>query len=125
MAHLYHVRRMFGGSLAQAWLNAAVALQFVDGVPEAYGAARKEVEILFRLLDRQQAFRVERIPNSTHIVRLHVADTNLEEFRDRLRQRNILLPPVVPGQGRLALKINPSLRRSCAQDLADAFLAAV
>jgi threonine aldolase len=123
--NLYHTRRMFGGSLAQAWPHAAVALQFVDGFLEAYRAAWQEAEILFHILDGHRVFRVERIPNGTHIVRLHVADTNLEQFRDRLRQHHIHLPPVISGQGWFSLKINPSLNRACAQDLADAFRAAV
>ena len=36
---LYHQRRMFGGSLAQAWPQAAVALHYADGFLEAYSAA--------------------------------------------------------------------------------------
>ena len=122
--NLYHTRRMFGGSLAQAWPNAAVALQYVDGFLEAYGAAWREAETLFQRLDGHHPFRVEHIPNGTHIVRLHVADTNLDAFSKRLRQRHIHLPPVIPGQQCFALKINPSMNRSCGQALAEAFVAA-
>jgi hypothetical protein len=80
---------------------------------------------LFQILDAHRAFRVERIPNGTHIVRLHVARTNLESFINRLRQRHIHLPMVPSHQAWLPLKINPSLNRACAHDLADAFIAAV
>lgn len=119
---LYHVRRMFGGSLAQAWPNAAVALHFVDGFLEAYRVAWHEAEILFHRLDAHPAFRVERIPHGTHIVRLHVAGVDLAPFRERLCQRHIHLPSVPAGQGWVALKINPSLRPGCAQTVADAFI---
>ena len=122
--NLYHTRRMFGGSLAQAWPNAAVALQYVDGFLEAYGAAWRQAETLFQLLDGHHPFRVERIPNGTHIVRLHVVDTHLEAFSKRLRQRHIHLPPVIAGQQCFALKINPSINHSCGEALAAAFVAA-
>jgi threonine aldolase len=122
--NLYHTRRMFGGSLAQAWPNAAVALQYVDGFLEAYGAAWRQAEILFRCLDGHHPFRVEYIPHGTHIVRLHVADTNLEALSDRLRQRDIHLPPVIAEHDCFALKINPSLNRSGGEALAEAFVEA-
>ncbi len=123
--NLYHIRRMFGGSLSQAWPYAAVALQFVDGFLDAYRTAWHEAETLFRLLDAHPAFRVAHIPNGTHIVRLHVAETDLEQFRDTLRQCNIHLPPALPGPDGLPLKINPSLNRAGGREIAQAFLAAV
>jgi threonine aldolase len=123
--NLYHVRRMFGGSLAQAWPHAAVALQFVDGFIDTYETAWQTAQTLFQMLDEYHAFRVEYIPNGTHIVRLHVADADLESFRQRLCAQHIALSPAIAKQGYFVLKINPSLNRSCAQAVADAFLAAV
>ena len=122
--NLYHVRRMFGGSLAQAWPNAAVALQFVDDFIDTYRAAWQEAEALFAMLHEHHAFRVEPIPHGTHVVRLHVSGTPLEDFRNRLAQQHMHLPAVRPGQAWFPLKINPSLNRTCARDVADAFLAA-
>jgi hypothetical protein len=116
---------MFGGSLAQAWPNAAVALHYIDEFLEAYRSAWQEAEALFAMLDQHEAFRVERIPNGTHVVRLHVSGTPLEDMRNRLMQRRIHLPTVTSGQSWFNLKINPSLNRSCARDLADAFIAAL
>ena len=37
--NLYHQRRMFGGSLRQAWPYAAVALHYLDGFGERFGRA--------------------------------------------------------------------------------------
>jgi threonine aldolase len=122
--HLYHVRRMFGGSLPQAWPTAAVALQFADGFLDAYRCAWEQAEILFNCLDAHPAFRIERIPNGTHIVRLHVTGTNLASFRDTLSQRHIHLPPVPAGQDYVPLRINPSLNRSSGKDIAQALIAA-
>ena len=102
--NLYHMRRMFGGSLAQAWPHAAVALQFVDGFVDAYQTAWQAAQTLFQILNDHHAFRLEHIPNGTHIVRLHVADTNLESFRKRLRTQHIYLPPVATEQSWFTLK---------------------
>jgi threonine aldolase len=125
MESLYHTRRMFGGSLAQAWPQAAVALHFADSFLPEYGAAWEAAEVLFRILNDQPGLRVERIPDGTHIVRLHVADTDLEQFSNRLAEHDIHLPPVEPGEGWFTLKINPSLNRASAQDVAERFVAAL
>ncbi len=122
--NLYHSRRMFGGSLPQAWPYAAVALQFVDSFMEDYRQAWRQAEILVERLDAHPAFQVEWIPDGTHIVRLHVSDTNGEAFRNKLSQHRIELPAAVPGQTSFALKINPSLNRSSGIEVADAMMAA-
>lgn len=123
--NLYHIRRMFGAGLPSAWPFVAVALHFVDGFLDAYTAAWQQAETLFQRLGEHAAFQVEPIPNGTHIVKLHVAGTNLEQFREQLRQWNIHLPPAHASLGGFSLKINPSLNRSSGQDIAQAFLAAV
>jgi threonine aldolase len=123
--NLYHVRRMFGAGLPWVWPYAAVALQFVDDFIEEYTTALQTAETLFQLLENQRSFRIEKIPNGTHIVKLHVSGIELDQFRTELQQRNIHLPHAQPSWGGFALKLNPSLNRTSAQELADTFLAAV
>ncbi len=123
--NLYHVRRMFGAGLPWVWPYAAVALQFVDGFIEEYSAALQTAESVFQLLAQHPSFRVEKIPNGTHIVKLRVSGTDLDQFRTTLLQHNIQLPSPQHSWGGFALKINPSLNRISAQELADTFLSAV
>jgi threonine aldolase len=123
--NLYHMRRMFGGGMPQVWPCAAVALHFVDGFLEDYRAAWQRAERIWQHLDTHPAFRVEYIPNGTHVVKLHVDTTELKSFHARLHQHHIHLPPVPPGQNVLTLKINPSLNRASEQDIAQAFMAAL
>jgi threonine aldolase len=123
--NLYHIRRMFGGGMPQVWPCAAVALHFADSFLDDYRAAWQRAEDLFQRLEAHPGFQVEYIPNGTHIVKLHVATTDLEAFRDKLYQHHIHLPPALPGQGVLALKINPSLNCASGQDIAQAFIAAL
>lgn len=121
---LFHVRRMFGSGLPGAWPYAAVALEFVDDFLDEYQAAWRKAESIFQTLAGHPAFRVEPIPDGTHIVPVHVSGTDPERFRDRLRRRNIHLPQA-RWQGGFWLKINPSLNRMAAQDVARAFVAAL
>ena len=122
--NLFHVRRMFGSGLPGAWPYAAVALEFVDDFLEQYMSAWRKAESLFRILADHPAFRVEPIPDGTHIVPVHVSGTDPERFRDRLARRNVHLPQA-RRPGGFWLKINPSLNRTSAQDVARAFVAAL
>jgi threonine aldolase len=49
---LFHQRRMFGGSLRQAWPYAAVALHYLDGFDGRFERAVAAAETLFRALSR-------------------------------------------------------------------------
>ena len=126
---LYHIRRMFGAGLPWVWPYAAVALQFADSFIEEYTAALQQAEEMFQLLEAHPAFRVEKIEQGTHIVRLHVssdiAKAGLDQFRATLQQANIHLPSAQHSWGGFALKLNPSLNRRSSQDLAQAFLNAL
>ena len=122
--NLFHARRMFGGGLPGAWPFAAVALEFVDDFLEQYTLAWRKARDLFRALARHPAFRVEPIANGTHIVPVYVSGTHPERFRERLAGRNIHLPQA-RLQGGFWLRVNPSLNRMSAEDVAQAFEAAL
>lgn len=122
---MYHLRRAFGGSMAQAWPCAAVAIRFVDGFMHEYAAAWKKAQALFEVLQQHGAFRIEAIPNGTHVVKLHVPGYDPDRFRDRLRRGNIHIPPAQQNRPVFALKINPSLNRARIEHLAQAFTDAV
>ena len=122
--NLFHVRRMFGSGLPGAWPFAAVALQFVDDFLEQYAFAWRKARDLFRALARHPAFRIEPIANGTHIVPLYVSGTDADRFRERLARGNIHLPQA-RRQGGFWLRVNPSLNRMSAEDVARAFVAAL
>ena len=123
--HLYHTRRMFGGGMPQVWPCAAVALHFAEGFLDDYRAAWGRAQEVLQQLQAHPKFRVEYIPNGTHIVKLRVDTSDIGAFRDKLAQRQIYLPSAPPGERELALKINPSLNRASAQEVAKAFIAAL
>ena len=122
--NLFHVRRMFGGGLPGAWPHAAVGLHFVDDFLEQYTLAWGKARDLFRALSGHPAFRVEPIANGTHIVPVYVSGTDPDRFRERLAGQNIHLPRA-RWQGGFWLRINPSLNRMSAEDVARAFVTAL
>ena len=122
--NLFHVRRMFGSGLPGAWPFAAVALEFVDDFLEQYTFAWRKAKELFQALASHPAFRIEPIANGTHIVPVYVSGTHPDRFRERLARQNIHLPQA-RRQGGFWLRINPSLNRMSAEDVARAFVAAV
>ena len=122
--NLFHVRRMFGGGLPGAWPHAAVGLQFVDDFLEQYTLAWGKAKDLLRALSGHPAFRVEPIANGTHIVPVYVSGTDPDLFRERLGAQNIHLPRA-RWQGGFWLRVNPSLNRMAAEDVARAFVTAL
>jgi len=122
---LYHIRRMFGGGMPQVWPFAAVAYQYVDSFLDDYTETVKQADELFELLGENQAFRVEKIPNGSNVLKLFVDVDDRAKFRQNLRERNIIIPKQDHSFKGFKIKINPSLLRSKPIKLAEAFMASL
>ena len=81
---LYHQRRMFGGSLRQAWPYAAVALHFLDGFSERFERAAATAYHLWDALAKYQNCEVLRSPTATNVTRLRVTDRGAAALPERL-----------------------------------------
>jgi threonine aldolase len=120
---LYHVRRMFGGALWEAWPYAAVARHYADGYLERLTAAVRVSEAFIGLLSKDARFAIERVPNGTSAFRMRPR-TDPAAFRERLRTRGITLP-AADGDG-FWLRVNETvLAAPSAEALADAFQSAL
>ena len=62
---LYHTRRMFGGGMPQVWPFAAVALHYVDSFIEDYKKALIVADRFMQILQKNNVFHIEKIPNGT------------------------------------------------------------
>lgn len=93
--NLYHQRRMFGGSLRQAWPYAAVALHYLDGFGERFERAAAAAETLFQALHRQSGCEVERPATVTNVTRLRVFGADAESLPERLLARGIATRPAM------------------------------
>jgi threonine aldolase len=117
---MFHARRMFGGSLANAWPFAAVALHYFRGFGDRYGRAVRISEEFIRAITRHDAFTVERVPRATNLFRLGVRGTDAQAFQQRLAARGVTLS--APQRGTFTVGVNETLNRTTAAELADAFV---
>ena len=118
---LFHVRRMFGGALWNAWPFAAVARHFAEGFLERYARAVRVSEDFARAL--REPFRVERIPGGSHLFYLRAAGADLARLRERLVADRIHAPEPIAHEAApaLPLGVNESWNRTTGTALAEAF----
>jgi threonine aldolase len=122
---LFHTRRMFGGSLPQAWpqiaLIAASAERFQDDYARAWQVARD----FLQLLESDGRFKVRQLPNGTSRFFLTVAGTTPATFVERLSQKGVALSPPQPDTGAIPLQVNPTLLRTTPAALFRTFTASL
>jgi threonine aldolase len=118
---LFHVRRMFGGALWNAWAFAAVARHYAEGFLERYGRAVRVSEDFARAL--QGPLRVERIPGGSHLFYVRAPGADLARARQRLAADGIHAPEptVQANEPALLLGVNESWTRTTGAALAEAF----
>jgi threonine aldolase len=121
---LFHLRRMFGGGMPQVWPFAAVALHYAPTFLEDYSNALKKAETFFAILEKNDNFRIEKIPNGTNVFELHLKGVDLEKFRQKLQQKNIHIPGPT-REGVFFMKTNVSLNRISPEELARHFIEAL
>lgn len=117
---MFHVRRMFGGNLAQGWPAAVVARHYMDGFVERLKAAIRVSEDVFSALTRHPRVAVERVPNGTNVARLTLRGTNPATVTSRLAERGIRLP-TASSTGVVTLGVNETWTRLPAAAIVDAF----
>jgi threonine aldolase len=118
---LFHVRRMFGGALWNAWPFAAVARHYAEGFLERYGRAVRVSEDFARAL--RAPFSAERIPGGSHLFYVKAAGIDFGRLQERLAADRIHAPgPIVQdNQPALLLGVNESWNRTTGVALAEAF----
>jgi threonine aldolase len=110
LKEMFHTRRMYGGSLPYGWAFAAVAGHYLEGFSDRFQEAVNGSEEVFRRLEQQSGFEIERVPNGTNTSRLKVAGTNAQEFRRRLAERNIDLPKPLEEGAEFKIQVNETWR---------------
>lgn len=108
--NLYHVRRMFGGSLPQAWPVAALALRYLDSYERDYAAAWRTLDECSAALPRER-FKLQRLPDGTSKVWLALHGIDPATFAARLATAGIGIVAGTDAKGRIPLLVNTSLAR--------------
>jgi threonine aldolase len=117
---LYHTRRMFGGGMPQVWPFAAVALNYADSFLPEYDKAMSQFIDFEKLLIKQNQFKIEKIPNGTNVFKLFVETSDINLFRKKLAEKNIILPKPAT-QTMFKLKINTTLNNMPVKELVNKF----
>ncbi len=124
LEEMFHTRRMYGGSLPYGWAFAAVAGHYLEGFSDRFQEAVSGSEEVFKRLEQQSGFEIERVPDGTNVSRLKVAGTDAQQFRRKLAERNIDLPePLADGTG-FKIQVNETWRFQAPEWLAEALIEA-
>lgn len=108
---LFHVRRMFGGSLPAAWPVVAPALRHVDTFERDYAAAWQAADRLIALLDGSGRFRTRKLANGTSRFFLSVTEGDPAALVERTDALGVSLQHPNPDTGEIAMQVNPTLLR--------------
>jgi threonine aldolase len=123
---MFHVRRMFGGALWNAWPFALLARRYADGFVDRLKSAVAVSEVFIQALDTGD-LRVERVPGGTNIFRIVVPEAKAAPMRDRLAAQGLALPaPAKRPDGAMSftLQVNESWNRTSGARLAEQFTSA-
>jgi threonine aldolase len=121
---LFHVRRMFGGSLPGGWVYAAPASHYLPGFAERFAEAVRRSEEVYRLLGGWTGFEVERIAGGTNVARLAVRGVDAEAWRKRLVGSAIDLPAPLSGESAFKIQVNESWLAQSPETIAEAMIRA-
>lgn len=122
---LFHVRRMFGGSLPYAWPQAAVAARYLDGFNRDYAGAWSAMDAILARLRDDGRLDLRRLPDGTSRCFLTARNPFPAAFAARLRVADIHIADPGGDMREIPLQINASLLRRPAEQIAAALLAAL
>ncbi len=119
---LYHVRRMFGGALPQAWPQVALVPGYAATYLDDYAAAWRTMDAVIARLHADGRYRARKIEGGTS--RLFLAPTGgaRDEIALRAREQGVRVPLLAPGATEFTLQVNPTLLRRPADEIAAVLL---
>lgn len=121
---LFHTRRMFGGSLPQAWPNVAPVERYLANYETEYERAWQTAEALIAALSADRRFRARRLTDGTSRFFLQVTGIAPDAFAERLRANDVILVGPLPDTGEFPLDVNATILRVAPATLAHYFFEA-
>jgi threonine aldolase len=128
LENLYHQRRMFGGSLRQAWPYATVALHYLDGFSERFERAAAAADDLWSALATRDNCEIRRSPAATNVTRLLVTGRDAAALPERLLTRGITIRSPLgtsPEGAEFELFTNETILRRPIGEIIEVFAAAL
>ncbi len=115
---MFHTRRMFGGSLPQAWPEIAMVTKYLESFPDDYAKSWRAADELIALLGADRRFKVRKVPNGTTRFLLEIPGAASAPLVERLKGRGIAFPYARGETGIFAMQVNPTILRSTPAALA-------
>lgn len=119
---LFHTRRMFGGSLPQAWPLIATVARQVDGYEERYAQAWRVADSVVATLQEKRRVEIRRLDGGTSLFFLKAPGVDAERVVARVHERGVQLSLPRPETGEFAMMVNTSLLRRPAGEIAQALV---
>ena len=117
---MFHVRRMFGGNLAEGWSAAVVARHFMAGFETRLKSAVQSSETFYAAMAQHPRVGIERIPNGTNLTRVTFKGVSPADVARKLADRGIALS-APPNSSTVTFGVNETWNRMPAADLIRAF----
>ena len=118
---LFHTRRMFGGSLPQAWPEIALVAESAGRFQDDYARAWKVADEFIALCRSDRRFAVHTLAQGTSRFFLSIAGANPVALVSRLAQKGVVLSHPSGDSGMFPVQVNPTLLRTTADSLLRAF----
>jgi threonine aldolase len=109
---LLHTRRMFGGSLPQAWPEIALLTQSAEAFEDDYARAWRSADELIALFESDGRFKVQKLAGGTSRFFLTLQGTAPAGLTERLSQKSVVLAQPQPDTGMIPVQVNPTLLRT-------------
>ena len=122
---LFHTRRMFGGSLPQAWPLVAPVARHVAGYEERYAQAWRVADQAIDTLKAARRIEVRKLEAGTSLFYLTAPGVDGDRAVARALERGVQLSYPNPDSGEFALMVNTSLLRQPAERIAQTLVEAL
>lgn len=119
---LYHVRRMFGGALPQAWPQVALVPGYAATYLDDYAAAWGVAEQVIARLEADGRYRARKLADGTSRFFLAPSGGARDAIALRARAQGVQLPLAPPDAAEFTLQVNPTLLRRPAAEIAAVLL---
>ena len=122
IAGLFHERRMFGGSLPQAWPQVALVENYAHGYEQQYANAWQAADRFIGLLQSGGRFKARKLSNGTSKFFLALPGIAPGILAERALKQGIVLSAGPPGAEEIGLQVNATLLRRSPEALAQSFV---
>lgn len=119
---MFHTRRMFGGSLPHAWPQVAVVSQYLDSYESDYEKSWQATDELIALLQSDNRFKIEKVPNGTSRFLLLIPGVTADGFIERALEHGVMMPHPHAVTGVFQMQVNPTILRITPEKLARIFV---